>query len=537
MDHGLWTTLLPTFKRQSTLVSSDSYSYPVLNEQILFALEHSFNQVVGYDRDLRIVLWNKSAEEWFNVSKQDAIGKSITELFPSLKTDKRLDYLRRALEGEEFYLTGEKGTLRDAYYKQKILPWRDGEGHIVGALVIAQDHTSEILKAREIEVLNTQLTEQNRLLEERTRLAESIINASMDFISVLDKDQRFLAANKAYLQYIGKEASELIGRRLLDLYPQLEGTAQYLQIQAALAGEVRIIRDQAYTSRAGYCDIYLLPLTDESNEVYGLLSVTHDISALKEAYRKLESANQELEEKNDQLNSKNTELETLASLASSDFQEPINKVQVFAELLAEKESDRLSDTGRDYLRRLNKSLGKIRELLASLQYYQQLQNRSAPAESVELNALMARLEEELLNKHRDVRFTRDTLPPVNGNAHELYQLFHELLDNALKFRQPEGNLEITLTHRLVSRAASATQPRRTYLQLTLSDNGIGFEADHSDKVFELFFKIHSSHEHAGKGVGLAVCKKIVEKHKGSIEAHSEPLKGVSIIIELPFTSE
>lgn len=265
--------------------------------------------------------------------------------------------------------------------------------------------------------------------------------------------------------------------------------------------------------------------------------MTHDISDLKEAYRKLEAANLQMEEKNHQLNSKNTELETLASLASSHFQEPINKIQVFAELLAEKESDRLSDTGRDYLRRLNKSLGKIRELLTSLQYYQQLQDRTTPAEPVDLNAILMRLQEELLAKHSDVRFTRDTLPPVNGSAHELYQLFYELLDNTLKYRKPEGVLEIVLTHRIIARAASATQPRRTYLQLILTDNGIGFEPDHRDKVFELFFKIHSSHEHAGKGVGLAVCKKIVEKHKGSIEAHSEPLEGVSMIIELPLTSE
>lgn len=517
-------------------MSSGLYSYPVLNEQILFALEHSFNQVVGYDRDLRIVLWNRSAEEWFNISKQDAVGKTITELFPALKNDERLDYLCRALEGEEFYLTGEKGTLRDAYYKQKILPWRNAEGQIVGVLVIAQDHTSEILKAREIEGLNTQLTEQNRLLQERTRLAESIINSSMDFITVLDKDLRFLAANKTYLHYIGKGATDLIGRRMLDLYPQLEATDQFQQIQAALAGEVRVLKDQAYSAKAGYCDIYLLPLKDDSDEVYGLLMVTHDISDLKEAYRKLESANQELEDKNHQLNSKNTELDALASLASSHFQEPLNKIQVFAKLLAEKESDHLSDTGRDYLRRLNKSLGKIRELLSSLQYYQQLQDRTTPAASVDLNAILVRLQEELLAKHPDVRFTHDTLPPVNGNPHELYQLFYELLDNALKFRKPEGVLELTLTYRMVTREGTTTLPRRSYVQLTLSDNGIGFEPDHRDRVFELFFKIHSSHEHAGKGVGLAVCKKIVEKHKGSIEAQGEPLKGVSISIELPFTS-
>ena len=507
----------------------------VSQEQIAFALDNSFDQVVGYDRSLRIVYWNKSAEEWFNISRKDVIGKTIDEVFPFIKGDDRLNYLYRALEGEEFYLTGEKSTLREAYYKQKVLPWRDANGLIIGVLVIAQDFTSEILKAHEIKKLNEQLTEQNRLLEERTQLAETIIDTSLDFINVLDTELRIVAANKAYLEYIQKTSEEIIGQRILDLYPFLEGTQQHKQILAGLSGETLIIKDQRFSARDGYCDIYLVPLKNEKGEIFGLLTVTHDITERIQKNLALVSMNKELQQKNQLLNTKNTELETLTNLASTDFQEPINKIGVFTDLLTEKESDRLSDTGKDYLRRLNKSVIKIKELLNSLEYYHQLQNRSIVSETVDINSILSGLKEEVERKYKDIRFTYDLLPPVKGNRNELGQLFRELTNNSLQFRQPDKDLHIHTTYTISTREKTATLPQRTYLQITFSDNGLGFESDYRDKVFELFYKIHGNSEGSGKGVGLAICKKIVEKHKGSIEALSEPQKGVSMVIELPLS--
>ncbi|HEX2534633.1 MAG TPA: PAS domain-containing protein [Chitinophagaceae bacterium] len=501
-------------------------------EQMLLALEHSFDQVVGYDRDLRIIFWNKGAEDWFRIPREQAIGKHILEQFPLLKDDPRLEYLHRVLAGETFHLQQERGLFREVYYQQRMLPMRDAAGAVTGVLVIARDQTEETLQARELEKLNLQLRAQNILLEERTRLAEAVSNASTDFITVLDKDLRYISVNKAYEDYFYPRQGSVIGRHYLEVYPFLEDTYQYEAVLKALGGEPQILRNQSYTLKEGSCDFYLWPLGGEHEEVSGVLIVVQDTTEQHKAINQLNALNEALEEKNRQLHQKNLELETLTHIASSDILESVGKVQALAGFLSERDGALLSDAGREYLKRLQKSVVKVKDLLLGLNFYHQLQQDTDRKVSVDLNALLRKVRDKAQEVCPTLHFTCTHLPPITGHEAQLQQLFEELVGNAVKFRRPGNLLQVHLAHRVISRPAGGEGMKR-FRQFTLSDNGIGFDPALKDKVFQLFYKIHGNFENPGKGLGLPVCRKIVEQHGGTIEVVSDPGRGTVVIMEFP----
>jgi PAS domain S-box-containing protein len=484
-----------------------------------FLSDNSFDIIVGYDTESKVVYWNKMAEAWFGISKEAAMGRTIEQLVPSSKDDPRVRYLSEAIEGKEYILMEVESKFRDAYYSQKILPWRNDAGKISGAVVIARDLTKEVVRANQIHDLNSELTKQNQLLEEKSQLLQAIFDTSPDFMGVLDKDLRYISINKSFELYAGN----IVGKTLYEVFPQHSDSNYEKLLRKGLEGESNVYKNYAYTLRDGYCNLHVSPLKDHDGKVFGVLMVTQDITELKHL-------NDQLAENNDQLENINIELSSFTAAANHDLRKPLNKIQVFADFLHNKEFNNLSDTGKQYMQRLMSATRDAQGILSgTLDYYSSFMKVDSN-EVVSLKEII----QLLISKYQ---LTEDMIAfeevMITGNSKRLYTLFDQIIGNSVKFKSPERSLKIIITHGWSTRKISAFKEPLRILEISVKDNGIGFNEAYNEKVFDVFFKIHATHDYPGNGIGLSICRKIINKKGGMIVAEGKEQEGTTVKFSFP----
>lgn len=240
------------------------------------------------------------------------------------------------------------------------------------------------------------------------------------------------------------------------------------------------------------------------------------------------------------LNKSNQELEQFAYVASHDLQEPLRKISTFSDRLNAKYTKELSPEAAELLERMVAAVARMRVLINDLLSFSRA-GRIVPESlvPVNMNALLqdvtGDLEVALLEKKGSLIF--DELPTLEGNDTALHQLFQNLLSNSIKFADPGRPLEIKIKQEILSgwETGVAKQDRANdlFCRITIQDNGIGFDQMYADRIFQIFQRLHGVSEYQGTGIGLAICKKIVDAHNGNISAIGEPGKGSTFVILLP----
>jgi light-regulated signal transduction histidine kinase (bacteriophytochrome) len=234
----------------------------------------------------------------------------------------------------------------------------------------------------------------------------------------------------------------------------------------------------------------------------------------------------------------NQELQSFAYISSHDLQEPLRKIQTFATRIAEKEEDNLSDYGKQLFNRMQDAAKRMQTLIQDLLAYSRTNTSDRKIEKTDLTQLIEEvkedLREELQEKHATIEATHlcvaDVIP------FQFRQLLHNLIGNALKFSNPEIPPHIKIKSEIVSGIKLQNEtlsPQVKYCHISVSDNGIGFEEQYKDKIFEVFQRLHGKNEYDGTGIGLSIVKKIVENHNGYIKAKGEPNKGATFEIYIP----
>ncbi|HEY1458162.1 MAG TPA: ATP-binding protein [Solirubrobacteraceae bacterium] len=226
-----------------------------------------------------------------------------------------------------------------------------------------------------------------------------------------------------------------------------------------------------------------------------------------------------------ELSRSNAELEQFASIASHDLQEPLRKVQTFAAQLTATEHDRLSAEGQDFLRRMSDAAGRMRTLIDDLLMFSRVSTKGRPFVAVDLEALTAQVLVDLEQSLEDsgARVSIGALPTVEADPVQMRQLLQNLLGNALKFRREDVALELQVSAKVADGLA----------ELKVMDNGIGFDAQYATRIFRAFERLHGARTYPGTGMGLALCRKIVERHRGTIHADSEIGQGTTFTVRLP----
>lgn len=236
---------------------------------------------------------------------------------------------------------------------------------------------------------------------------------------------------------------------------------------------------------------------------------------------------------NNRLQQSNRELQEFAYVASHDLQEPLRKVQAFSDRLARKYGEKLEGEGLDYLERMRNAASRMQTLIQDLLTFSRVSTKALPFEPVNLDTITREVLSDLEVKVEETGATIEieNLPTIDADALQMRQLIQNMVGNALKFRRPDVQPIIKISAKITS----AGKNKNRICQLFIKDNGIGFDEKYTTKIFTVFQRLHGRTEYEGSGVGLAVCRKIVERHNGNIEARSAPGEGATFIITLPVT--
>jgi signal transduction histidine kinase len=259
-------------------------------------------------------------------------------------------------------------------------------------------------------------------------------------------------------------------------------------------------------------------------------------SALERENRERRRAEAELRDLTDRLRRSNRELEEFANVASHDLQEPLRKIQAFGDRLKARCSEALPDDGRDYLERMQSAAGRMQTLIQDLLSFSRVTTKAQPFERVELAAVAADVVSDLEARLESTagRVEIGPLCTLDADPLQMRQLLQNLIGNALKFHRPGIPPEVRLW---TEEADGATETVRGSgdgnCTIYVEDNGIGFDEKYLDRIFVPFQRLHERSIYEGTGIGLAICRKIVERHGGSLTARSTPGEGARFIVTLP----
>lgn len=261
--------------------------------------------------------------------------------------------------------------------------------------------------------------------------------------------------------------------------------------------------------------------------------------ALEEANNELEARverrTEDLHTANQSLQRSNRELEQFASVASHDLQEPLRKIQAFGDRLQVRCSDQLGEQGRDYLARMQSSATRMRSLIDALLTFSRVTTKAQPFVPVNLASIAEDVVSDLEARVQQMNGRVDIgeLPTLEADPLQMRQLLQNLIGNGLKFARADHPPVVQVESKMLQQEDGEI-PR---CEISVRDNGIGFEETYLDRIFELFQRLHGRQEYEGTGMGLAICRKIVERHGGDITARSAPDLGATFLITLPLRQE
>ena len=474
-----------------------------------------FEEVTGYD--LKSVLGKTP-----RILKSDqASDKEYAEMWELLSAGNiwKGEFLNKKKNGDQFWES------------RSITPIRGKDGKIDSYLSVGEDITERKQSEQEIVKLN-QLLEQRieqrtKNLRERESLNRQILFSAGEGIFGLDTLGNTSFVNPAASLILGYREDELIGREMHALihhsYPDGSPYSEDLNpMKAAFTdGEVRSVNDEVFWTKAGHpvAVHYTSTPIFKGDEIDGAVITFNDITETKK--RELE------------LKRSNTELQDFAYAASHDLQEPLRKIQSFSERLEVNYSDKLDDKAQLYLDRIVTSATRMRQLIDDLLNYSRITTKPQPFQLVDFGELLGGVLDDLETSIDEAGASINVgdIPAIEADPTQIRQLMQNIISNSIKFRREEERLSVEISGSIKQGISSGT--RNSECEIVIRDNGIGFEAKFKDRIFGVFERLHGRGEYPGTGIGLATCRKIVERHGGSIDADGVPGEGTTFTITLP----
>lgn len=482
--------------------SANSLWAPVWNEQ-------------GVLIDFRYLYVNPAAARYLNHTNEELAGRLVSELNTAFHESGHAKLF------SEVYTTST--PLRQELLHPTIHRWLDLSVSRVGdALLMSFYDIHDRYEA------NLRVQEQAELLQ---RVVDQSPSGMMLLEAVRDDsksivDFKYLITNELNAKMTGYTVAQMTGELISTLFPNY----QTLDLFSTL---VHVVETSETVENTFVYDRYGVKGTFDGYYIKqgdGVLFTFINVTRLAEQQQQLTQMNRELLHSNESL-------QQFAYIASHDLQEPLRKVQSFSKMLGEQYADQLEGNGLDMLGRVQSSARRMSELIRDLLNYARLTTAKEPSAAVDLNAIISEALTDLDVRIQETQPTIqiDSLPTVHGRAVQLRQLFQNLLGNSLKFQPPGQQPMIAVTCQVASPEALPPDlpPRRTYWQIDVRDNGIGFHQQYTDRIFEVFQRLHGKNKYAGTGVGLAVCRRVTETHGGTICATSQIGNGATFSIFLP----
>jgi PAS domain S-box-containing protein len=520
--------------------SEKRYNLMLMQSPFAFAVLKGENMIINLANDSVKEMWGKGKE---------IEGKPLIEVLPEIQ-DQGFPEL---LDG--VYTTGipfsaneilvklmRNGKPEDVYFSFVYQPYYEADQTISGVTIIAQEVTQEaelnkIIKENEKLYRDLSLSLDDKVKERTAELETSeekfytLFNLSPVCTTLSDATSgKIVMVNDAFTNVFGYSPEETLnknGAKLGMTDPVMhEMFINELKTNGKIKNkEVEFIKKSGEKFFAlGSAEV----ITVRDKQL--ILATYTDISERKKA-------EQIIEQKNTELEKMNKELESFAYISSHDLQEPLRKIQTFVSRISEQEENNLSDKGKDMFNRMQEAAKRMQQLIQDLLAYSRTKTQERIFEKTDLNKVLQEVledfEEELKGKNAIIEATE--LCEANIIPFQFRQLLFNLIGNALKFSKPnipphiKIKSEITLGIKLNDERLS---PKDIYCHITFSDNGIGFEQQYSEKIFEVFKRLHGR-DHPGTGIGLAIVKKIVDNHHGIITTTSTVGNGTTFNIFIP----
>ncbi|NEO56431.1 MAG: PAS domain S-box protein [Okeania sp. SIO3B5] len=450
---------------------------------------------------------NSRAEQLISMPKSEVLGQRLSELIPINDTGNFLEkYLQVVEMGKVFKeeFSTNIFTSNISWLQQMVVPLADG---------IA-------ITARDI----TERKQMENILQEREERFRLAFDRAPIGIALVSTDGSFIRVNYALCAMLGYSELELIQLAFQEITHPEDLATDLIFVQQLLEGKIDF-----YNIEKRY-------INQKDNIIWTTLSVSLVKDPLGEPLyfiyqiqnitpRKQNEAEQQ--RLITQLKISNQELEDFAYVASHDLQEPLRKIQIFGDRLKAKYGKVLDEKGLDYIHRMQSAANRMQTLIRDLLNFSRITTKAQPYVPVTLSQIVAEVIDDLENciEQTKAQVEVGELPTIQADSIQMRQLFQNLISNALKFHLPEN--------RPIVKVEAILQWETNQVQIMVSDNGIGFEEKYLNRIFTPFQRLHSKQQYQGTGIGLAICRKIVERHNGNITARSIPNQGTTFVITLP----
>lgn len=437
------------------------------------------------------------------------------------------------------------GYVEETYFTFSYSPIVDDSGSVSGLFCACIETTEKVLAARRIQESERNL--RNTILQ--SPVAMSILKGPTFVVEI---------ANDRMFELWGRGAEEMVRRPIFDALPEArhQGLEELLQHVYATGETFRANERPITLPRSGevqtaYINFVYEPFHEGDGTISGVLVVATDVTEQVAARRKVEESEAELQKRvvartvelqklNDELKRSNANLEEFAYAASHDMKEPIRKIHFFSDRLKGELQDSLTEPQRRLFERLEHASRRMGNLIDDLLTYSQATRGAAQQERINLDKKVQQVLEdlELEVQQKGATITADPLPTITGNSRQFQQLFQNLITNALKYHKPGEAPQVRITCKKVQ--GHETKPdlpaeaaARPFHLIEVRDNGIGFEQENAERIFNVFTRLHGNAEYRGTGVGLSIVRKVVENHHGYVWAESTPGEGAVFRMLLP----
>ncbi len=490
-------------------------------EEKLKESEEKFRLMVQNIKDYAIFMitpdghvqsWNEGAENIKGYKADEILGKYISVFYTN-------DDIKKGIPESNLKIAGENGHLETEGWRVR----KNGEKFWANIIYTALYDEKKKLKG--FSKLTRDITKQKQSADDLKAInnfLDSVLENIPNMVFVKDAESlNFVRFNKAGERLLGTPKAELLGKNDHDFFPKEQADFFTGKDRAVLSQlDIVDIPEEPIDTKNGrrWLHTRKIPILNSSGHPVYLLGISEDVTEMR-------NAKLELERKTHELMRSNTELEQFAYVASHDLQEPLRTVSSYVQLLASRYKDKLDEDANEFIDFAVDGSKRMRQLINSLLEYSRV-NRIKPFEWINLTDVLDEIKHDMKEQIEEsgAIISYKKMPEIYGDTVLIGQLFQNLIGNAMKFRgskKPEIRI--------------GSERKNGEFIFSVKDNGIGIPKEYSDKIFVIFQRLNGREKYPGTGIGLSICKKIVERHGGKIWVESEPEKGSAFYFTIKVT--
>lgn len=496
--------------------------------------------IVLTGESMKVEIVNEAYSQLINLKPSDLLGRPLFDVIPDAQGFYQpiLEKVRQTGEPQYLYESPysvvTNGMKAEGFLNIVCQPYRSINGRILGVMAIMQDITGTVLVKKALEASE---------LKFRSLIEEAPIATCL----YMGRDLKIEVANEKMLHIWNKDRTvigkpyhevmpELKDQHFFDLLDEVFTTGRTYEAKGAPA--VFQVNGEPRTS---YFDFTFKPLFDADGKVYSIMNMAADVTeqvkavqTLQESESRFRNLSERLEDevaiRTSQLTQSNEDLQQFAHVASHDLKEPVRKIKTFVGRLEQEAGSKLDERCLSYVIKIQQSTDRMIAMIDGVLAYSSFSSEAIQTERVDLNDIVLNIRNDLdlLIQEKQIEINFRKLPVIEGARVLLYQLFYNIITNSIKFARQDQKSRVTVEcNDIVFNGGKG-------IQIQIRDNGIGFDPKYSKSIFETFTRLNPKDKFEGTGLGLALCKKIVERHNGTIEAHGERNVGAMFTINLPF---